>query len=95
MGAAIEITRKDHTAAMTQHIARFLGIEDASSMLRFDQHARDKGYIATPSYTQVIQPVNRKGLNRWLRYRDALAPALPILQPMLDHWGYPTDDSSS
>ena len=80
------------TAGQTQQIARFLGIEDASSMLRFDQHAREKGYIATPSYTQVIQPVNRKGLNRWLRYREALAPALPILQPMLDHWGYSTGD---
>ncbi len=80
------------TPGQTQRIAHFLGLEDASTMLRFDQHARDKGYIATPSYTQVIQPVNRKGLNRWLRYRDALTPALPILQPMLDHWGYSTDE---
>jgi Flp pilus assembly protein TadD len=80
------------TPGQTQRIAQFLGLGDASSMLRFDQHAREKGYIATPSYTQVIQPVNRKGLNRWLRYRDALAPALPILQPMLDHWRYSTDD---
>ena len=79
------------TPGQTQRIAQFLGLGDATPMLRFDQHARDKGYIATPSYTQVIQPVNRKGLNRWLRYRDALGPALPILRPMLEHWGYSVD----
>lgn len=80
-----------NTAERTRQIADFIGIEDASPMLNFDQHARDKGYIATPSYAQVIVPVNRKGLNRWVRYREALEPALPILQPMLDHWGYSVD----
>ena len=82
------------TEGQTRRIASFLGIGNASSMLHFDQHARDKGYIATPSYAQVIQPVNRKGLNRWLRYREVLTPALPILQPMLDHWCYSADDAS-
>ena len=79
------------TVGQTRKIAEFIGLEDASAMLNFDQRARDKGYIATPSYTQVIVPVNRKGLDRWVRYRGALAPALPILQPMLDHWGYAVD----
>ncbi len=82
------------TEGQTRRIAEFIGVDDAAALLHFDRHARDKGYIGTPSYTQVIQPVNRKGLNRWLRYRDALAPALPILQPMLDHWGYSTDSLS-
>lgn len=75
-------------AAQTARFGEFLGLTDATPLLNFDRHARDKGYIATPSYTQVIQPVNRKGLNRWHRYRDALEPALPILKPMLEHWGY-------
>ncbi len=78
-------------AGQARRIGDFLGLADASPLLQFDRHARDKGYIATPSYTQVIEPVNRKGLNRWHRYRDALEPALPILRPMLEHWGYSTD----
>lgn len=78
-------------AAQTRRLADFLGLKDAAPLLNFDQHARDKGYIATPSYTQVIQPVNRKGLGRWHRYREALTPALPILAPMLEHWGYSVD----
>jgi Flp pilus assembly protein TadD len=79
------------TEAQTRRIAAFLGLGDASPMLRFDQHARDKGYIATPSYSQVIDPVNRKGMNRWLRYREAFEPVLPIVEPMLHHWGYSTE----
>lgn len=75
----------------TRRIADFLGLKDATPLLRFDQRARDKGFIATPSYAQVTQPVNRKGLDRWRRYREALAPALPVLEPMLQHWGYSVD----
>jgi hypothetical protein len=60
-------------------------------MLQFDRHARDKGYIGTPSYSQVIEPVNTKGLNRWVKYRPYFEKALPILEPMLRHWGYSAD----
>jgi tetratricopeptide (TPR) repeat protein len=72
-------------------LASFLGLEDAAPMLRFDQHARSKNYIGTPSYSQVIEPVNRKGLGRWHRYRREFEPLLPILEPMMRHWGYGTD----
>jgi Tfp pilus assembly protein PilF len=81
-------------ALQAKRIGDFLGLSDATALLHFDQHARDKGYIATPSYTQVIQPVNRKGLDRWLRYREAMEPAIEILQPMLDYWGYLTERRS-
>ena len=73
-----------------RRIAEFLELEDASPMLKFDQHAREKGYIGTPSYSQVIEPVNRKGLDRWRHYRAYFEPILPILEPMLQRWGYST-----
>jgi hypothetical protein len=76
------------TPAQTRRIAEFLGLDDAESMLHFDIRAREKGYIATPSYTQVIEPINRKGMNRWHRYREYFEPVLPILAPMLKHWRY-------
>jgi Tfp pilus assembly protein PilF len=69
-------------------IAEFLGVGDATPMLRFDQHARDKGYIATPSYDQVIEPVNTKGINRWIRYKQEFELVLPTIEPMLRYWGY-------
>ncbi len=78
----------DDFPGQVKHIAKFLEIEDASPMLQFDQHARNKAYIATPSYSQVIEPVNRKGLGRWHKYREYIEPVLPILEPMVRHWGY-------
>lgn len=79
------------TPTQTRRIAEFLGLDDPDSMLHFDTRAREKGYIATPSYTQVIEPINRKGMNRWHRYREYFEPVLPILRPMLEHWNYTVD----
>jgi hypothetical protein len=71
-----------------QQLADFIGVADCAPMLRFHDHARAKGYIATPSYAQVTEPANTRAIGRWLRYRNYLDAALPILQPMLEHWGY-------
>ncbi|MBS0557862.1 MAG: sulfotransferase [Proteobacteria bacterium] len=79
------------TPAQTRRIANHLDLDDATPMLRFDAHAREKVHITTPSYSQVIEPVNARALGRWQRYREWFEPVLPILQPMLDHWGYSTD----
>lgn len=75
----------------TRRIAEFLGVGDAAPLQHFDAHARSKAFIGTPSYDQVIQPVNTRAVNRWARYREELAPALPILEPMLRHWHYPAE----
>ncbi|OOG60312.1 sulfotransferase [Rhodanobacter sp. C03] len=72
----------------TRMIARFLGVAEDAPLREFDVHARNKGYIGTPSYTQVIQPVNRAGLNRWGRYRREFELLLPVVEPLLEHWGY-------
>lgn len=83
------------TPAQTRRIADFLQLDDAAPMLQFDRRAREKAYIQTPSSSQVIEPVNTKGLGRWLMYREWFEPILPTLQPMLDHWGYSANFSSS
>jgi Flp pilus assembly protein TadD len=75
----------------TRRIADFLGLQDAAPMLKFDQRAREKNYIATPSYSQVIEPVNTKAIGRWQNYRAWFEPVLPTLEPMLEHWGYSAD----
>jgi len=83
------------TARRTRRIAEFLELEDAEALLGFDQRAREKGFTATPSYTQVIEPINSKGIGRWQRYRQPFEPVLPILEPMLEHWGYALDSRAS
>ena len=78
----------DDFAGNIKRIGDFLGLEDATPMSRFDQHARDKGFISTPSYTGVIEPPNKKAVDRWRRYRRYFEPILPTLQPIMQHWGY-------
>jgi Flp pilus assembly protein TadD len=75
-------------AGTARHIGDFLGVADATPMLTFHEHAKQKGYIATPSYAQVTEPVNRKGVDRWRRYRRHLEPILPELKPVMEHWHY-------
>lgn len=74
-----------------EHVARlgeFLELDDASPMSRFAEHARNKGYISTPSYAQVTQGIHRKAVNRWHAYREHFEPVLPILRPMMERLGY-------
>jgi Flp pilus assembly protein TadD len=71
-----------------KRIGDFLGLDDAAPLARFDQHARDKGFISTPSYTQVIEPPNKKAVDRWRRYFKYFEPVLPTLGPIMQHWGY-------
>lgn len=74
--------------AQVQRIAGFLGIADSGFLAGFSSHAAAKGYISTPSYSQVVEPVNSRAVGRWQPYAHWLRPALPILQPVADHWGY-------
>ena len=75
-------------AGNVKRIGDFLGLDDATPMSRFDQHARDKGFISTPSYARVIEPPNKQAVGRWHRYHRYFEPVLPILQPIMQHWGY-------
>lgn len=77
-----------NTPERLARIAHFLELDDATPMLGFKERAREKGFIATPSYTQVIEPVSTKSIGRWKRYQQYFEPVLPILDPLLKHWGY-------
>lgn len=71
-----------------RRIGDFLGLEDASALTSFHEHARGKGFISTPSYAAVVEPPNKKAIGRWRRYEKYFVPVLPILDPILRHWGY-------
>ena len=69
-------------------IGDFLGIDDTSAMRNFSEHARSRGFIGTPSYAQVVQPLNDAAVGRWKAYRDYFGPALVLLTPIMEQWGY-------
>lgn len=75
-------------AAEARKTADFLGLEWTDAMLEAGEHARRKGFISTPSYSQVVQPVNTRSVGRWKCYARQFQPVLPRLQPYLERWGY-------
>lgn len=87
----LHLRYEDLLSDFDQHssrIGKFLGIEDVSAMQGFHEHARQKGYISTPSYQQVTKPLNSSAVGRWRKYENYFRDALPILQPIIEHWGY-------
>ncbi|MBU6415675.1 MAG: sulfotransferase, partial [Xanthomonadaceae bacterium] len=69
-------------------LGQFLEVADASPFANFAAHARDKQFIATPSYAQVTQPVSAAAVGRWKNYREQFEPVLPVLRPWLERFGY-------
>jgi tetratricopeptide (TPR) repeat protein len=66
----------------------FLGLEWRADALDHRAAARARGYVASASYAQVTEPIYRRAEGRWTRYRDRLAPILPLLAPWAERYGY-------
>jgi tetratricopeptide (TPR) repeat protein len=71
-----------------REIAEFVGLPWHDALLEPTRHARNRGFISTPSYSQVVQPVNTRAVGRWQRYRRHLEPILPVLKTHLERWNY-------
>jgi tetratricopeptide (TPR) repeat protein len=69
-------------------ICEFLELPWDDRLLEPAAHARSKGYISTPSYSQVVQPVNQKAIGKWRAYQRHFEPVLPLLTPYFERWGY-------
>jgi len=78
----------DDFPGQVDRLAAFLGLDDAAPMLHFHEHASRKSFISTPSYTQVVRPPSKSAIGRWHAYDRWFEPVLPILQPIIGHWGY-------
>lgn len=66
----------------------FLGLPWDPAVLDHRRTAQARGTISTPSYSQVIQPLYREASGRWERYREQMAPVLPLLAPWARRLGY-------
>lgn len=65
----------------------FVGLEWDQAMTDFAAKASSRG-ITTPSAAQVARGLNRDGQGVWRRYRDQIAPVLPLLEPWVRRFGY-------
>ncbi len=71
-------------------LSAFLGVPYEPSMLAFRETAL-KREINTPSARQVIEPLYNRSVGRWRAYARALAPALAVLAPWAERYGYARD----
>jgi len=69
-------------------LAAFLGLRWTDSILDNRATAKDRGFINTPSYAQVVEPLYDRSIGRWERYREQMAPVLPYLAPWARRMGY-------
>ena len=91
--AVLDIRNEDLAAdfeTSVRGVCAFLGLTWKDSMTRFAEQSRTRS-IATPSAAQVARGINSDGVGQWRRYRDQLAPILPVLEPWTVRFGYSSD----
>lgn len=66
----------------------YLGLDWDPKVLDNRASAARREHIGTASYSQVTEPIYQRSAGRWTRYRDQMAPVLPILAPWAERLGY-------
>ena len=77
------------TEGRSRALFDFLQLPWQDSLLAFTERAKDKGAIKTPSYTQVVEPVNARAVGRWQAYEAYFTPdVMAHLAPWIARFGY-------
>ncbi len=74
-----------------RRLASFAGLKWTDKLLAHQSSASARGYIGSPSYAQVAEPIYTRAKGRWRRYREHMAPVMPILRPWIERMGYDVD----
>lgn len=92
LGGDVLVSRYEDLVAELPARARaltdFLQLPWHDAVLRPEARARERGYISTPSYAQVAEPVTTRAVGRWQAYAEWFAPLRAPLTPYLTRWGY-------
>lgn len=78
----------EDTEAEVRPLFDALGLEWHAEALDHTRTARSRGLITTASYSQVTEPIYKRAVGRWHRYREHLEPVLPVLAPWAEKFGY-------
>jgi tetratricopeptide (TPR) repeat protein len=71
-----------------KRVSEFLGVEWNAQMKDFAKSAAEGRRIATPSSTQVLRGLYAEGVGQWRNYAFAMEPAMEILRPWVEKFGY-------
>ncbi|MGY6276968.1 tetratricopeptide repeat-containing sulfotransferase family protein [Methylomonas sp. MgM2] len=73
--------------ASFRQVFDFLGLEWDAGVADFHKNAVGK-VIASPSFSQVAQPLYSSSVGRWKRYESEYAAILDTLKPFIEAYGY-------
>lgn len=79
----------EDSASELRPAAEFLGLEWTDVLVDHRETASRRGFIKTPSYAQVAEPLYSRSVARWRRYGDQMQPVLDVLGPWTERLGYP------
>jgi hypothetical protein len=65
----------------------FLGLSWDAAVVDFHTHAAQK-FVASPSRTQVTQPLYASSVGRWRNFQSEFATVMPSLSPFIEEFGY-------
>jgi tetratricopeptide (TPR) repeat protein len=72
-------------------ILNFIEVPWNDEVLNYRQTAQKKGFISTPSHSQVKKEIYTTARYRWVKYKEHLAPVMHYLEPWIEKWGYGTE----
>jgi len=75
-------------AGETRRLLDFLDLPWDVHVLEYNQHARARKHINTPSYNQVTEKIYTRARYRWQRYEEQLQPVMSTLAPFIDYFDY-------
>lgn len=90
--AVLEVHYESLVADFERHVrelAAFLELPWTDALLAPSEHAHARGFISSPSYAQVLQPVHSGSVGRWRAYERHFTSVLGQVRPWLERWGYP------
>jgi len=70
------------------NLLNFLELPWNVSVKKFNETAKSREFISTPSYDQVNQPLYRKSIYRWLKYNKHISEIKPILNQWANKYNY-------
>ena len=79
------------TQSELEPLVTWLGLPWSSDFLDNSAIAGRRGRIKTASYSQVGQPLYERAIGRWEKYRDQIAPAMPLLLTWAKRLKYKTE----
>jgi tetratricopeptide (TPR) repeat protein len=78
----------DDFGGESRAVCAFIGAAWRGDLDDFADRGR-RGGVASASAAQISRGLFSDGAGQWRRYRDQLAPILPVLAPWVERFGYP------